>query len=118
MRLLNVIASTNPEQGGVIEWVRQFDPTAETLGHQMRWRQWTKQRHSASPTLLPTVHALGQQLNNFYSSKLTPWLFANRNCYDIVIAHGLRRYPSYGAWRALNTTDRPYFVYIHGMLVP
>jgi len=118
MRLLNVIASTNPEHGGVIEWVRQFGPIAQDLGHQV---EVASMDDPAAPWIgeFPlNVHAFGQKLKNFYSPQLVPWLRANRHRYDAVIAHGLWRYPSFATWRALHATDTPYFVYTHGMLDP
>ena len=38
--------------------------------------------------------------------------------HDVVIIHGLWQYHSFAAWRALKSTNIPYFVYTHGMLDP
>ena len=118
MRILNVICSTNPEHGGVIEWVRQYGPIAEKLGHTVEVASFDKASDAWVKDFPIIVHALGQKFNNFYSPHLVPWLKAQHHQYDLVIAHGLWRYPSYGTWRALHATNTPYFVYTHGMLDP
>ncbi|HYQ73037.1 MAG TPA: glycosyltransferase [Gammaproteobacteria bacterium] len=118
MRLLNVIASTNPEHGGVIEWVRQFGTIAVTLGHQVEVASLDDPDAPWVTEFPLTVHALGHVFRNFYSPKLTPWLIANRHHYDAVLTHGLWRYPSFGTWRALRASDTPHFIYTHGMLDP
>ena len=118
MRILNVICSTNPEYGGVIEWVRQYGPIAESLGHSVEVASFDKALDPWVTDFPITVHALGQKFNHFYSPQFVPWLKARRHQYDLVIAHGLWRYASYGTWRALRTTNTPYFVYTHGMLDP
>jgi len=118
MRLLNVIASTNPEHGGVIEWVHQYGSVAEKLGHQVEIASLDDPNATWVSEFPLTVYAFGQKFNNFYSPKLVSWLINNHHRYDAVIAHGLWRYPSFGTWRALHATDTPYFVYTHGMLDP
>lgn len=118
MRLLNVICSTNPEHGGVIEWIRQLGPVAEALGHTVEVASMDSPDVPWVGNFPIKVHAMGNSLSNFYSPKLVPWLKAHARDYDAVIAHGLWRYPSFGTWRALRSSDTPYFVQTHGMLDP
>lgn len=118
MRILNIICSTNSEHGGVIEWVRQYGPIAESLGHTVEVASFDRADDTWVKNFPITVHALGQKFSNFYSPQLVPWLKTQHHRYDLVIAHGLWRYASYGTWRALHTTNTPYFVYTHGMLDP
>ena len=107
MRILNVICSTNPEHGGVIEWVRQYGPIAESLGHTVEVASFDKAGDPWVTDFPITVHALGQKFNHFYSPRLVPWLKAQHHQYDLVIAHGLWRYGSYGTWWALRATNPP-----------
>lgn len=118
MRLLNVICSTNPEHGGVIEWIRQFGPIAETHGHSIEVASMDSPEAPWIGDFPIKVHALGSKYHHFYSPELTPWLKANARNYDAVIAHGLWRYASFGTWRALHETGIPYFAQTHGMLDP
>lgn len=118
MRLLNVICSTNPEHGGVIEWIRQLGPIAERLGHSVEVASMDNPDSPWVGEFPIKVHALGSKYHHFYSPKLVPWLLANARNYDAVIAHGLWRYASFGTWRALHSSSTPYFVQTHGMLDP
>lgn len=65
-------------------------------------------------------HALGPgRVGKYrYSSRLVPWLRANRQRYDAVIVNGIWQYHAFAVWRALQGTDTPYLVYTHGMLDP
>lgn len=118
MRLLNVICSTNPEHGGVIEWIRQFGPIAEAQGHVVEVASLDAPESPWISRFPIKVHALGSKYRYFYSPQLVPWLKANARNYDIVITHGLWRYASFGTWRALHASDTPYLAQTHGMLDP
>ena len=118
MRVLNVIASANPAEGGPIEWVRLFGKAAARLGHTTDVVSLDPPGHQTSQDFPLTTFSVGGQFRNFYSRGLVPWLKANAANYDCVIVHGLWRYPSFGTWRALRSSDTPYFVYTHGMLDP
>lgn len=118
MRLLNVICSTNPEHGGVTEWIRQFGPIAQSLGHTVEIASMDDPTAPWVGSFPIQVHALGSRYRHFYSPQLVPWLKANARNYDAVIAHGLWRYASFGTWRALRASSIPYFAQTHGMLDP
>lgn len=118
MRLLNVICSTNPEHGGVIEWVRQFGPIAESMGHTVEVVSLDRPEDPWVRDFPLRVYGMGQKFGYLHSPGLLRWLRDNRHHYDAVLAHGLWRYASYGTWKALHDTDTPYFAYTHGMLDP
>lgn len=118
MRLLNVIASTNPEHGGVIEWVRQFGLSATEMGHTIDVASMDPPDAGWLAEFPLNVYPFGQKFNNFYSPGLVKWLRNVSHNYDAVIAHGLWRFPSFATWLALHKRDTPYFVYTHGMLDP
>jgi len=118
MKLLNIIASTNPEHGGVIEWVRLFSIHATQLGHTIEIASMDNPDDPWVTDSPLKVHAFGQHFHNFYARGLKQWIKEHRSNYDAIIAHGLWRYPSFATWLALKYTDTPYFVYTHGMLDP
>lgn len=117
MKILHAIQSADPIGGGPIEGILQLaeatrgrivhsivcldDPDADCL-----------RNHSL------TVHALGPAGLLGYSSRLLPWLRQHAKEYRAVIVHGLWRYISVGAWRALHGIDVPYIAMPHGMLDP
>jgi glycosyltransferase involved in cell wall biosynthesis len=118
MRILNIICSTDPAGGGPIEWVRQFGLVASREGHHVEVASLDPPDKPWMDEFPLPLHALGYQLNNFYSRDFVPWLRAAAGHYDCVIAHGLWRYASFGTWRAMHGKSVPYFVYTHGMLDP
>lgn len=119
MKLLRLIPSLNPRDGGPIEGARRIDEELTRLGHQVEVacldnpsQPW----HSLYPA---TVHAFGPaKLGYRYSAALLPWLCSNRQHFDAVIVNGLWQYPGLAAWRAFAGTSTPYFVFTHGMLDP
>ena len=123
MRILNVLPSANPADGGPIEGVLQ---TGRILGRKHRFEIACLDAPDA-PWLahieLP-VHALGPARSGYaYAPRFVPWLRAHRADYDAILVHGLWQFPGYGTWRALRRgTGRqgtpPYFVFPHGMLDP
>lgn len=119
MKILNVISSTDPDSGGVIESVRQISLGLAGAGHHS---EIVCLDAPQSPWVLEgplTTHALGPSRTEYrYNSALIPWLKANAPCFDAVLVHGLWQYSSFATWRALAGTATPYFVYPHGMLDP
>lgn len=118
LRLLNVISSVNPRDGGPMEWVRQYGTCAQAQGHDIHVL-------SLDPPQAPWVRefplrtfAVGAQAKGFWSTGLLRFLRERATEYDAVIAHGLWRFPSFGTWLGLRRSPVPYFVYTHGMLDP
>ena len=118
MRILNIICSTNPQLGGVIEWVRQFAPIAVDLGHTVEVLSMDKPEDEWVQNFPVPVHAFEQKFKYFYAPKLVSWLKENAHNYDACIVHGLWRYPGLATHLALDKSNTPYFVYTHGMLDP
>ena len=116
-RILHVVGTIDPKAGGVSEAIRALieysppgyahevvsvdDPSAGFL--------------SAMPFPVHPLGPHGRLLE--YSSRLLPWMKANRNRYDGVFVHVLWFYPGYAAWRAFSG-HQPYVVFPHGMLDP
>jgi glycosyltransferase involved in cell wall biosynthesis len=130
--ILHVIASMDPEKGGVSKAVRLIITGLEKHGI-----------HSEVVTLDPpdndfcsddsfTVFTLGPQKTSWqYSKKLIPWLVDNFQNYDAVILHGLWLYNSYALGKVFSAAKKKplsygkgenkfpkFFVMPHGMLDP
>ena len=118
MRLLNVITSVDPSEGGVIENVVQ---TGKFLSREHRYEIVCLDAPDApwiADFPLP-LHALGPAKTSYaYAPKLTGWLRQHRRDYDAVLVHGLWQQGGFSAWKALRNTSTPYFVFPHGMLDP
>ena len=119
MRVLQVISSVDPSGGGPIEGVNQLSAILVSAGHSIEVASldppdatFVKQSALRVHPLGPTVYSYG------FSSKLIPWLRANRARYDAVVVNGLWQFHSFGAWRALRKSNTPYVLYTHGMLDP
>jgi glycosyltransferase involved in cell wall biosynthesis len=119
IRLLRVIRTLNPIDGGPIEAVKQITAVHAAEGHQavvvsldLPDDPWVKQ----SPL---RVEALGPGGRGYgFGSRLVPWLRSHAGQFDGVIVSGLWQYQSLGVWRAMRGHETPYFVFPHGMLDP
>ncbi len=120
MKILHVIPSANPADGGPIEGIKQLGAAVTATGeHHV---EVATADDPGAPFLadfpLP-VHPLGPLYTWYcYTPRLLPWLRANVSRFDVVVVNGIWRYSSFGAWRALNGTSTPYVVFTHGMLDP
>jgi len=131
VRILNVIGSVDPRNGGTTQHVLTSTLVWKRHGHEAHilcldapQAPWVAQ----SPT---TTFALGTNSRRFavilqifpilkygYTPKLGRWLRRNAQSYDFVMLNGLWNFTSYGTWRALKHTNVSYFVFPHGMLDP
>ena len=120
MKLLQVISSTNPQDGGPIESVRQLCEPLKDLGVSVEivcCDAPDAPDHAADG--MPTVHALGpSRLGYAYTPSLVPWLRRNATRFDAVIVNGLWQYNGLAVQQALADSKVPYFVFSHGMLDP
>ena len=119
MRVLNVIRSVDPVQGGPAEGLRQSIAAARVMGH-IEDVLTLDAPHDACVIGFPApVHALGPVGSPYgRSDRLLPWLRAHAGDYDALVVHGLWQHHGLSVWRALRGGPVPYFVYPHGMLDP
>lgn len=118
MRILNAIASVNPESGGPTSALESVSDQLELMGHEV---EVVSLDQADSPWLRSSrlkVTALGGVLSYRYSPAYRQWLKANVERFDCVVVHGLWQYVGLGGWRVLRKKDIPYFVFPHGMLDP
>lgn len=119
MKILRVISSIDPKDGGPMEAARKIDATLSGLGHHVEVVCVDDPNADFISDYPVQVHALGPSKGIYkYNKNLTPWLNANVMNFDAVIIDGLWQYHSFGAWRALAKKTIPYFVFTHGMLDP
>jgi len=124
MKILRVITSTAPTNGGPIEGIKQVSRVLASQGHRTDVACLDAPDAPWLKALPFKTYALGPGRFGYqYSKYFVPWLRQNAAKYDYVIVHGIWQYSSFGVWlalqRPLNAEPRqPYFVYTHGMLDP
>lgn len=118
MRILHITETLDPAMGGPAQSVRVLMSYA-SIGYV---GEAVTLDDPQSPWLKDIgfpVHALGPATSAYaYSSKLVPWIKANRHRFDGAVVNGLWRYCGVAARRALSGTSTPYLVFTHGMLDP
>jgi glycosyltransferase involved in cell wall biosynthesis len=118
-RLLHVIGSADPREGGPIEGVIQLlrihqneGRTVELVSCDSPNDPWVQNRDFK-------IHALGPARGRYgFSLRLLRWLRQNAPRFDAVIVNGLWQFHGLATRWALHRTDTPYYVYVHGMLDP
>lgn len=120
MRILHVIASTDPATGGPVVAIAEVGAFLLEKGHHV---DVVTADSPDSPWLSSfplNVHALGPPKGGRYgfSAAVVPWLRAHAAMYDAVIAHGIWEYACLAVWRACRKERVPYYVYAHGNLDP
>ncbi|MDD1532488.1 glycosyl transferase [Bradyrhizobium sp. WBOS4] len=119
MRVLQIIASSNPKSGGVIEGVlqtsrlmREFDVQSEIVCFDPPNSDWLD-------LLDVKTYALGRLTDIYeYAPAAIPWLRQHVRKYDAVIVNGLWNYSARAAYVVLRECHVPYFVFPHGMMDP
>ena len=119
MRVLNIIRSLDPVNGGPAEGLRQIAIASRRLGQD---QEVLTLDAPGAPWLLDfptTTHAVGPGRGTYgYTPELTPWLRKHGHEYDAVVVHGLWQWHGLATRNALQGTGIPYFVFPHGMLDP
>jgi glycosyltransferase involved in cell wall biosynthesis len=119
VKILHIISSVNPVGGGPIEGVQQLGRMLISKGHTVEIASLDSRDAPFLDHSSLAVYPLGPGISKYrFSTKLIPWLRANRNRYDAVIVNGLWQYHSFAAWLALRKSNTPYVLYTHGMLDP
>ena len=124
MRILRLIASADPRDGGPIEGARRVAEIWARQGHvqDMLTLDAPGEQHLTDypGRIIQIGPPLGRgPLNRYrYSTQMVPWLKAHVGEYDAVIVSGLWRYLARGAMKGLAGGSVPYFVFTHGMLDP
>jgi glycosyltransferase involved in cell wall biosynthesis len=127
MRVLEIIGSVNPRDGGAIEGVLRQSALRARRGHET---------HIASLDWPHAPWVIGCAVKTFgfrpaepdvgrspwqrygYTPQFVPWLREHVTNYDMVVVNGLWNYTSLAARRVLPRSTVPYVVFPHGMLDP
>jgi len=127
MNILHVIASMDPAQGGLAQAVRNTVPALASLGagNEVLCLDAPSAAFVGSDPF--PVHAIGPARGPYrYGAGLRPWLLANLERFDAVVAHGLWLHNSAGTFSAVRRYARMhpghrvprFYVMPHGMLDP
>lgn len=120
MRILHVIGSVSPADGGPPEAVRQLARAYALLGVDVEVL-CQDPPHATWLTNFPCpVHALGQRwLGRFgLSPRLWQWLHRNAPRFDGIVMNGLWIFPDIAVRSAALRARTPYAVFPHGSLDP
>lgn len=125
MRILRVIASMDPVNGGPCQGIRNSVPAQEIIGVQSEVLCFDAPDAYFLSQDEFQVHAIGPAVGPYaYCSKLRPWLLENMLRFDVVIIHGLWLYNGYGTykiWQSLKKQNPSWprlYLMPHGMLDP
>ncbi len=120
MKILHVIGSLSPADGGPPEAVRQLARAYLSIGVEV---EVVCQDPPNAPFLSEVtfpVHALGQRwLGRFgLSPRLWRWLHQNASRFDGIVMNGLWIFPDIAVRAAARRSGTPYLVFAHGALSP
>jgi glycosyltransferase involved in cell wall biosynthesis len=119
MKILWMIRSLDPKDGGPVAALRQAALALQDLGQPSDVLTLDAPDAPWVREFPGVVHALGPGRGQFgYTSRVIPWLQKNAVNYDAVIVRGIWEFPGAAAWLAAKKARFPYFVFTHGMLDP
>ncbi|MFI8604784.1 glycosyltransferase [Cellulophaga baltica] len=125
MKILRVIPSMHPKQGGPCQGIRNSIPELEKLGihNEVVCLDDTVSDYGIEDSF--KIHAIGQSNTPWkYQKNLIPWLLNNFQRFDIVMIHGLWTYHSHATIKAIEKYRKTsiispkVYVMPHGMLDP
>ena len=124
VRILHVVPSVNPTNGGPVEVLKQLGHVLGPQGHVVEVASLDAPDAPWVRDFTLKIYALGPGIFKYlYSKAFVPWLRRNAVNYDVVIINGIWQYPSFAVWLVLHSPRKwdsriPYFVFTHGMLDP
>lgn len=125
MKILRLISSMDPVSGGPCQGIRNAIPELDTLGtyNEVVCLDDPNAEYLGKDSFV--IHAIGAAATPWgYQKKLIPWLLANFQRFDVIIAHGLWLYHTHAVIKAIlqyrktNDTSPKVYVMPHGMLDP
>ena len=119
LRILHVIQSVNPKNGGPIEGICQQAKAHALYGHSVEIASLDEpQSDYLSFPNLKVYPCKSLRRDRILPLKLYTWLKSNCDNYDCIILNGIWGAHIPAAWLALRKSSVPYFVFSHGMLDP
>ena len=119
LQILHVVQSVNPKFGGPIEGIRQQAQEHTNFGHSTEIACLDRPGSTFLAFPGTKVHPLRlKSFDNIIPLSLYKWLKNNHHNYDSIIINGIWGFHLFTCWLALRNTNKPYFVFCHGMLDP
>ena len=96
LRILHVLRSLDPRNGGPVEGVRQLTRRNLLIGHQVELLTLDGPHEPWLARAEVPVHAVGPAWKSYgYTPRLVPWLLENAARYDCVIVNGIWDYNAF-----------------------
>lgn len=120
MRILHIIDSLSPANGGPPEAVRQLVKAYLEVGDGIEVVCLDKPDKPFLAGIPCPVHALGQSILGRYalSPRLWYWLADNAVRFDGIVMNGIWSFPGVALRFAARRAGRPYGIFVHGALDP
>lgn len=127
MRILEIIGSVDPRDGGAIEGLLRQSSVRARRGLETHIASLDGPEAPWVRDCPVKTFGLGSGTRSFrglpwqrygYAPRLAPWLREHVTAYDIVVVNGLWNYTSLASRRVLPASPVPYVVFPHGMLDP
>ncbi|BAV04292.1 Glycosyltransferase involved in cell wall bisynthesis [Filimonas lacunae] len=125
MKILRVISTMDPKNGGPCQGIRNSIPALKAIGVENEVLCFDVPGAAYLGKDPFTIHTIGPAKGPYaYCSNLHSWLEQHIAAYDIIIIHGLWLYNSYGVYsfwkkyKQKNGTAPRLYVMPHGMLDP
>jgi glycosyltransferase involved in cell wall biosynthesis len=119
MKILHIIASVNPAGGGPMEGIKQIAKMLTKMGHIVEVLTLDSPIDPWIKNVEFKVYPVGPGITRYgYTPRFMTWLKENYQNYDACIINGIWMYHSFAAWTLLRNSDKPYYVFTHGMLDP
>lgn len=119
MKILRVICSVSPKNGGPTNGLINSTKGLIDLGHEVQVVALDDPNADYVKNFAFPLVAFKGKLGTFsYSRELSTWLNNNVQNYDVVVIHGLWQWHAYAAAKACSDNNIPFVVFTHGMLDP
>jgi glycosyltransferase involved in cell wall biosynthesis len=127
MRILEIIGSVDPRDGGAIEGLLRQSSVRARRGIETHIVSLDGPKVPWVLDCPVKTFGMGSGVENArdwpwqrygYTPRFVPWLREHVTHYDVVVVNGLWNYSSLASRRALSSTTVPYVVFPHGMLDP
>ncbi|MFN3961714.1 MAG: glycosyltransferase [Fimbriimonadaceae bacterium] len=119
MRILHVIRSADPREGGPIEGILQRGQRLQELGHEVTVVALDGPNPAFADGFPLNLVSLGPGQGIYgYCAELAPWLAAHADEFDFISGHGIWQQGVAAMGPGLKHSRTPYVVWTHGMLDP
>lgn len=119
MKILHVIRSADPEEGGPIEGILQRGQRLQELGHEVTVVALDGPNPAYADGFPLQLVSLGPGQGIYgHCADLAPWLAAHADEYDFISGHGIWQQGVASMGPGLKNSRTPYVVWTHGMLDP